>query len=605
MKLQLGSLLLLISFALPFSVFATEPINSNPLTAEFTDKEILIAPGSSGKLLLKLKLAKGYHAYLDRFKFTVSDPQEIKVENFKLQPIVKFFDPLSKTNKDGVKDRAELEAEVSVPGGLGSGVLPLNFSLTYQACTEEHCLFPKTIQLTTQLNTSGVKGATAPVEMKKPAKNSSEFSMALEKSVFSALLLAFLVGLATSLTPCIYPMIPITLAVLGARKANQSHFRGFAIALTYVLGIAFTYSILGLIAASTGGAFGRALGNINAVTVIALVFVVMGLSMYGFIEIQIPSWIQTKLGFAHRTSGFAGAFGAGLAAGIVASPCVGPVLISILTYIAQTKDLLFGFVYLFVFALGIGFPFLILGTFSQLIGRLPKAGPWMEFVKFAFGTIMIGVAFFYIEPVYPQWLFHLLMGLAMIFIASVYGAFETVSNLRVHPEDPITKGAFARLRKGLMIALLITGIGFFAHGLMNKFGIRFATSTQDGSAIKVAPTDGLPFEAFSMEKLYVAQKEKKPVLIDFFAEWCAACKELEEYTFTDARVRELGRDFVLLRFDATEDNAEVNAILKEFNVIGLPTLVFFDRKGEQRDDERVTGFEDADRFIQRLKNVLK
>ncbi len=604
LRLRLFTFIFLIGLSPLFSAHAKEvAIIDNPLKAEIRDSQILVSPGETQSLQIHLQLAKDYHAYLDRFKLVVTEPVEIKVSGFNLSPIVKFNDVISKSLKDGVKENAVLEAQIVVPEDYGNGVTQLKLSLTYQACTEEHCLFPKTIPLTTQINTSGVRGANASIQK----KSTSDFSMAVEKSLIGALLFAFLVGLATSLTPCIYPMIPITLAVLGARKADQSHLRGFAIALTYVLGIAFTYSILGVIAASTGGAFGRALGNINTITVVALVFVVMGLSMYGLINFQIPAFIQTKLGFAHRTSGFAGAFSAGLVAGVVASPCVGPVLISILTYIAQTQNLVFGFFYLFVFALGIGFPFLILGTFSQLIGRLPKAGAWMEFIKFVFGTVMIGMAFYYIHPLYPTWLFNSLLGLAMIFIASLYGAFENVANAPVDAEAPMTKGALARLRKGLMFALLITGAAFFAHGAMTKAGIGFATSVNATGATNanVKKHVGMEFETFSMDRLYVALKEKKPVLIDFYADWCAACKELEEYTFTDEKVKELGRQFVLLRFDATEDSPEVNAVLKEFNVIGLPTLVFFDKKGEQREDERVTGFEKADRFIERMQNILK
>ena len=604
LRLRLFTFIFLIGLSPLFSAHAKEvAIIDNPLKAEIRDSQILVSPGETQSLQIHLQLAKDYHAYLDRFKLVVTEPVEIKVSGFNLSPIVKFNDVISKSLKDGVKENAVLEAQIVVPEDYGNGVTQLKLSLTYQACTEEHCLFPKTIPLTTQINTSGVRGANASIQK----KSSSDFSMAVEKSLIGALLFAFLVGLATSLTPCIYPMIPITLAVLGARKADQSHLRGFAIALTYVLGIAFTYSILGVIAASTGGAFGRALGNINTITVVSLVFVVMGLSMYGLINFQIPAFIQTKLGFAHRTSGFAGAFSAGLVAGVVASPCVGPVLISILTYIAQTQNLVFGFFYLFVFAMGIGFPFLILGTFSQLIGRLPKAGAWMEFIKFVFGTVMIGMAFYYIHPLYPTWLFNSLLGLAMIFIASLYGAFENVANAPVDAEAPMTKGALDRLRKGLMFALLITGAAFFAHGAMTKAGIGFATSVNATGATNaiVKKHVGMEFETFSMDKLYVALKEKKPVLIDFYADWCAACKELEEYTFTDEKVKELGKQFVLLRFDATEDSPEVNAVLKEFNVIGLPTLVFFDKKGEQREDERVTGFEKADRFIERMKNILK
>lgn len=581
-------------------------INDNPLKAEIRESQILVSPGMKNKLVIHLKLADGYHAYLERFKLVAKDPQEIKVTDFSLSPIVKFMDSVSKSMKDGVKDEAKLEASIMVPKDFGNGVTPLVLALTYQACREEHCLFPKTISVNTQLNTSGNAGA---VTTSGDKQEDSNFDSAVQKSFLSALILAFLFGLGTSLTPCIYPMIPITLAVLGARKKEQSHFKGFLLALFYVLGIALTYSILGVVAASTGSAFGRALGNIYTVSAIAIVFSLMGLSMYGLIEIQMPQFIQTRLGFAHKSAGFLSAFTGGLAAGVVASPCVGPVLISILTYIAQTQNKVFGFVFLFVFAFGIGIPFLILGTFSQLVSKLPKAGAWMEFVKFAFGTVMIGMGFYYIHPLYPMWLFNILVGIALVFIASLYGAFDPVAKMPLDPEAPISKGAFARIRKGIMLAVLITGSAFFAHGALARAGVKFSSANDatPSAADKATPEDSnlLKFEPFTMEKLYIAQKELKPVLIDFFAEWCAACKELEEKTFPDERFQKLGREFVLMRFDATEDNADVNAILKEFNVIGLPTLVFFDRTGKQRDDERVTGFEHADVFVKRMEHVLQ
>lgn len=609
MRLQLQTLLLLLMFF--FSGFAQAKqivVNDNPLTAEVRDSQILVSPGKENNLDIRLKLADGYHAYLERFKVVVREPQEIKVTRFEVSPVVKFMDTVSKSMKDGVKDQALLQAHIMVPADFGSGVTPLLLELTYQACREEHCLFPKTISVRTQLNTSGSVGASRSAEKKK---DDLSFASKVKEGLFGALLLAFLFGLGTALTPCIYPMIPITLAVLGTRKAEQSHFRKFLLALSYVFGIAITYSVLGVIAASTGGAFGRALGNIYFVSVIAGVFALMGLSMYGLIEIQMPQSIQTRLGFGRGNAGFFGAFTAGLAAGVVASPCVGPVLISILTYIAQTQNLVLGFTFLFVFAFGMGLPFLVLGTFTQLISKIPKAGSWMEFIKFIFGTLMIGMGFYYVSPLYPHWLFNLLVGLALIFISSLYGAFEPASKMIVDPEAPITAGGFTRIRKGFMIAVLVTGIGFFAHGLMTRAGVRFAVSgnnSDEAGETKVAmpkESSGLPFEAFSMDKLYIAQKEHKPVLIDFRADWCAACGELDEKTFTDARVRDLGSKFALLRFDATEDNADVSAILKEFNVIGLPTLVFFDASGRQRDDERVTGFEEADVFVKRMQKILK
>lgn len=246
------SLLTLIIFSSSLASAKSAVINDNPLTAQVSESQVLVRPGMENKLSIKLNLADGYHAYLERFKLVVHEPSEIKVTSFSLSPVVKFMDEVSKSMKDGIKDRAELNASIMVPEDFGNGVTTLVLALTYQACREDHCLFPKTIDVKTQLNTSGVVGPNETSSTTAAANDESKFSSALKKGFLSALLLAFIVGLGTSFTPCIYPMIPITLAVLGARKEKQSHLRGFLLALCYVLGIAITYSILGLIAASTG-----------------------------------------------------------------------------------------------------------------------------------------------------------------------------------------------------------------------------------------------------------------------------------------------------------------------------------------------------------------
>jgi thiol:disulfide interchange protein DsbD len=389
-------------------------------------------------------------------------------------------------------------------------------------------------------------------------------------------------------------MIPITLAILGARTKGQSKMKSFSLSLAYVFGIAFTYSILGVAAAKTGAIFGSALGNVWVVSAIALLFGVMSLSMYGVFELQVPAFIRDKVGSAQTGSGFGGAFATGLIAGVVASPCVGPVLVSVLTYIAQTQNMVLGFVLLFSFAMGLGVLFMVLGTSSALIGKMPKAGAWMEITKFVFGTVMVVMALYYIAPIYPKWLFNLLLGVAVVLIASAYGAFE--------PNEGLSSQG--RLRKGLMLAAFVIGLVFAGVGVLDKAGVQLASGASATLMAAAPSTPELGWQKYSNQALANAIASKRPVLIDFFAEWCGACKELEHDTFTDARVRELSEKFVLLQIDATDDFPGLDKLKSTYGVMGLPTMVFYDSSGHVRKELTVTGFENADSFLKKMTGAL-
>lgn len=581
----------------------------NPLTAQAKLASTHVEAGGTTDLVIDLELAKHYHAYLDRFKLTIESPDDLKLGDFKLSPVVEFMDTFSKKKKKGIEKKAEMRALLAIPSGFTHGQHVVRVKLTYQACTAEHCLFPKSILLDLPLNvTATTVGtntitktvATAPL-ISSPAPG-GDFQNALGKGTLSALLFVFVVGFLTSLTPCIYPMIPITLAVLGARTKGQSKLKSFSLSFTYVLGIALTYSILGVTAAKTGALFGSALSNVYVVTAIALLFVTMGLSMYGLFELQVPAFLRDKVGTAKTGSGYGGAFMTGLIAGVVASPCVGPVLVSVLAYIARTQDIFLGFALLFTFAMGMGILFMVLGTSSALISKIPKAGNWMELVKFAFGTIMVGMALYYVQPLYPTWLFNTLIGIAAILIASAYGAFE--------PNEKLENAG--RVRKGAMLATFAIGLAFAASGLLERAGVPLmngAFIAQGGaagggttaSALNTVKLDWKPFSAAALEE---ATRTKKPVIIDFFAEWCGACKELEHLTFPDPRIRSLSEKFVLLKVDATEESPELDKLKKQYTVMGLPTMIFYDTTGQVRGDLTLTGFENADAFLKRMASAL-
>lgn len=578
---------------------ANEDVNDAPLKAtariELSSKE-----SKTGNVFIDIQLDAPYKAYADKFKLVVEEPPGAKLESIQLTPLVQFMDTFSKKMKDGIQKTGTMSAKLTLPTPDPKSV---KLKLTYQACTTEHCLFPKHIALAPAVVvTNSVAAGDAVKGDRRPAQadvagttetsvggGSGDFEKAISGGLLSAVLFMLVAGFLTSLTPCIYPMIPITLAILGARAKNQSKARSFFISIIYVLGIATTYSILGVTAASTGALFGSALSNIYVVSGLALLFVVMGLSMYGLFEIQAPAFIRDRMGQGKTETGLAGSYLTGLAAGIVASPCIGPVLVSVLAYIAQTQDKMLGFILLFSFAMGMGVLFVALGTSSALLGKVPKAGAWMDGVKFAFGTTMVGMAIYYIAPVYPDWAVRALIGLAMILIASAYGVFA-----------PATTGG-AQVKKGAAVAAFCIGIALMMASTLEKTGFQIASN---GGAQK-ASVAKLGWQTYSDEALQAAIDSNKPVLLDFWADWCGACHELEEKTFPDARIQELSKKFVLFKIDATNDSPEIDRLKKKYRVMGLPTMVFYDTSGQIRTDLTVTGFMEAPAFLDLMNKAAE
>lgn len=604
MRLSLALLLIFIAVFSPsaHAAFgdgqAKQPAidTKDPLSLNARFQPSMVEPGGSTELFVDMTLAPGFHAYLERFRLSIESPDDLKLAAPRIAPTVKFFDTVSKSQKDGVEGRASLKSVVEVPQGFRSGAFDVKLKLVYQACTEDYCLLPKTKIITAQLSIGPVitaPGAKLELQPAPSAAKSGEFHEALKKGTLSAFLLVFVVGFLTSLTPCIYPMIPITLAVLGARAKNHSHLKNFTLALTYVFGIAITYALLGVAAASTGGLFGAALANPWVVSTLALVFVAMALSMFGLFELQAPAFVRDRLGSARTSSGYGGAFTTGLLAGIVASPCVGPVLVSVLTYIAQTQNRALGFGLLFVFAFGLGLPFLVLGVSSSWLSKLPKAGGWMEGVKHVFGVVMLGMAFYYVRFLLPDWLMNVLMGLTLVALASHFGAFDT-GHLN----------AYKRLRKGFMLAALAVGTGLTTIGVLKKADVdltKFATST----AATEAPKSAMKWRPYSDASLDEALAKKEPVMIDFGAEWCGACKEMDATTFMHQDIIEATRGFALLRVDGTEETPELKRLIAKFNVQGFPTYLFYDRQGKLREELTLTGMEEPELFKKRISATLR
>jgi thiol:disulfide interchange protein DsbD len=474
---------------------------------------------------------------------------------------------------------------ISFRAKLKPGATKIGAVLRFQACSNTVCLPPKDAtadidvnQLTAAPATAGTATATpssanftplsdAPkgAQPKKSLLSSDVGGTLASRGLPVTLLAIFILGLALNLTPCVYPLIPITIGYFS-QQSGTSRGRRVALSSLYVLGIAITYSALGVFSALSGKLFGAWLQHPAVLVFFALLMLVMASSMFGAFELTVPQFISKRSG---GQSGLAGALTMGLVIGIVAAPCVGPFVISLIALVSSLQSPFLGFLMFFVLALGLGLPYLLLGIFSSSATALPRSGMWMVQVKKAMGFILIAMAFYFLRPLIGDLAFQygvaasLLIGAAFLFFSRTPGANVW--------------------RIGIGVLLLVAGIAF---AIPRKHATAVQWQKYDTAALAAARTAG------------------KPVVIDFYADWCLPCKELDEKTFTDPRVvSELGR-FVRVKADLTSaEDATTQALTKQYAILGVPTLVFIDAKGNETASARLTGFQPADTFLQSAQSV--
>jgi thiol:disulfide interchange protein DsbD len=403
------------------------------------------------------------------------------------------------------------------------------------------------------------------------------FTRALQRGPMYAALAALVGGLLVSLTPCVYPMIAVTVSVFGAKEA-RSRAQGVLLSLAFVLGIVAMFVPLGLAAGLTGGMFGAVLQSKWVIVVISGLFLAMAASMFGAFEFTLPSAITNKLATVGGI-GYKGAFVLGLVCGVIAAPCTGPVLTGILTWIAKTQSAGLGALAMAAFALGLGAPFFLVGAFAV---QLPKSGRWMVHVKSLLGIVLVVVAFWFLGSAFPL-LTKLARPDATFLGVAAAAALVGVALGAVHRsfDEP---GAGVKARKAIGIVLTCLGSFAFIAGFSK-------------------PSRTLAWEKISVaEARTKASTEKRPLLLDFTAAWCGACKELDKHTFSEEGVaREAGR-FVAVKVDATDDeDPVVAATMKEHKVVGLPTVLIYDSRGSEA--VRCTDFVAAQPFLDAIKSV--
>jgi len=350
--------------------------------------------------------------------------------------------------------------------------------------------------------------------------------------------------------------------------------------LFYVLGMSITYSILGTIAATTGGLFGSALQNPWVIFFIAAILVGLATSMFGLWEFRMPTFLSHRTGKAKQ--GRWGALIMGLTVGIVAAPCIGPFVLGLLTYVGETGKPVLGFLMFFTLAWGMGTPFIVLGTISGSISKLPQSGHWMVWVKKIFGFILLMMALYFARHI---------LGSTITNIG--YFVIALIAGLMLWPLDrtPQKGRGFTILKAVVGAAWLITAASVLA---------------MPGGPFRAAlEHEGIDWETFSEERITEAKSDGKPVMIDFSADWCIPCRELDHKTFTDEAVKDYAESFVRLKMDLTTIDNEKRRIKRDFGIRGVPTIIFLDTSGEEKSGDRVTGFIGPDRFLEQLKSVYK
>jgi len=466
---------------------------------------------------------------------------------------------------------------------LAPGNYTLSGELLVQACDDQVCLAPSTIPVEVPLL---VVDAGEPITLLNEAlfakydtratasaSSSPNELLALFESEGSlaAFFAIFLIGLALNLTPCVYPMMSVTVSIFGAQTETKT-IKVFFKALVYVFGIASMYSVLGVTAALSGGLFGSWLQSPWVLGGIAALLFALALSMFGLYQLQAPYWLTSKLGGTTGTS-LVSTYVSGLVVGVFAAPCIGPPVIALLALVGAKGDPVFGFWVFFVLSSGLGLPYLILGTFSGLLKKIPRSGDWMIWVERIFGVVLVAAALFYLSLAVAPKLAAYVPAFALIAGGLYLGFFE---------QSGKEKKLLTRIKRVFGVATIALGL-VFANALREP---------------------GLSWSPYSDELLAQAKNSGTPVMIDFYADWCIPCLELDRKTFTDAGVIDAGASFVRLKVDLTHfDSPEAEALRKQFNIAGVPTILFLDRDGIENESARVIGYLSPEQFLQRMKSV--
>ena len=595
-----------------------------PADEAFAFRARLEAPD---RLVASWVVAEGYYLYRDKIRLRSKTPG-VTLGEPQLPPAEQHDDP-----QFGSVAIYRGPVDVTYPiRGLSPQVESLEIEARYQGCADLGVCYPpitKTLRFTgaelaalreaagaqpsAAAGAEGAPPAAAPAPEAAPATEATAplseqdriGRMLADRSIWFNVLAFFGFGLLLSLTPCVFPMIPILSGIIVGQGRTTSTRQAFLLSLAYVLAMALTYTVVGVLAGLFGANIQAWFQNPWILTGFALLFVLLALSMFGFYELQMPSAIQSRLSLlSNRQEGgrLTSAAVMGFLSALIVGPCVTAPLIGALIYIGHTGDAVLGGLALFSLSLGMGTPLLLIGTSAGKL--LPKAGPWMDAIKAFFGVLLLGVAIWLLARILPAAVTMLLWGVLAVVSGVYLGALT----------PPRPEGSRWQLFwKGLGVVVLLVGaleiVGAAAGGDDPLQPLRGLLRGGGGGGAATAEAEGLPFQRIKglrglEDALATARAQGRPVMLDFYADWCISCKELEKFTFSDPQVRAALQGVMLLQADVTANDAEDRALLKRFDIIGPPAILFFGPDGKERRAYRVVGYMPAAAFRDQVRKAL-
>lgn len=582
-------------------ILATGPASAVEVTDLLPSEKAFRLNGEAsaeGELKLRWDIAEGYYLYRDRVRVKLIGPERVALGELAFPPGKIKQDPYfgdAEVYYKALRVRAQLRVAGESPSRI-------EVEARYQGCADAGlCYPPVTRTLTVAL------GATSPGALPPAAGAGSIVTAAPEHERVVALLgeasLPWMIlsfagfGLLLAFTPCVLPMVPILSGLIVGQGERPGWHRGLLLSVAYVLPMAGAYALFGVLAGLAGQNLQAALQAPAAIVAFSVVFVALALSMFGWFELQMPSFIQSRLAALsnHRRSGTVlGAAIMGFVSALIVGPCLTPPLAGALLYIGQTGNAALGGLALFALGLGMGAPLLAIGTLG---GRfLPKPGPWLERIKTAFGFVLLGVAVWMLARIVPPVLTLALWAALLVGVAVVLGAFEPLPAQTCRPKR-FAKGA-GLLAAVWAIALLLGA----AAGGEDPLRPLAALASRGTPAFAAVPAVFRPIKTVAQLETAVADAARagRPTMVDFYADWCVSCKTMEREVFSDPRVQARFKEMVLLRPDVTAYDDEDRALMQRLNVIGPPTILFFDRSGRELARSRIVGEVDTKEFLTRM-----
>ncbi|HDX8596581.1 TPA: protein-disulfide reductase DsbD [Aeromonas dhakensis] len=552
--------------------------SAQPKFLKVDEAFVLESEQQGNRLLLRLRIANDYYLYRHRFSF--------QGENLTFEePVL----PAGTDHEDDFFGKTQVYyREVQIPVTLTEAGQQASLKISYQGCTDGLCYPPTDKRIAVEPLVAEPPHDQVDVPTPAPASSQQDqLAAALGNQGFWLSVAAFFaLGLGLAFTPCVFPMYPILTGIIAGAGHRLSTRRAFLLSFVYVQGMAVTYTLLGLVVASAGLKFQAALQHPYVLIGLSVMFVLLALSMFGLYTLQLPSSLQTRLsGLSNRQQGGSvlGVGIMGMISGLVCSPCTTAPLSGALIYVAQSGDLWLGGAALYALSLGMGLPLLLLGTSGGKL--LPKAGAWMDVIKQLFGFALLAVPILLLSRLWSDQVATLAwLGWGLLLCGYLYHHNQ-------HQQHSVGRS----LRGFVLLLAMISAVVVGKDLLLPSQGTSVAAQAETPAFIRIKTLDDL--------KTQLAAARGKPVLLDLYADWCVACKEFEHKTFSDPAVRERFGQMVLLQADVTaNDDADVE-LLNGLNVLGLPTLIFFDRAGNEVSGQRVTGFMGPAEFLGQLDRI--